>query len=157
MTAADVSDMPTGVLLISRQSAHVLCGTNRPPIYPGTWFLRYGTYSWHIRGVKCMCGASQFKLSLIGCGLCCGIGLHCLCVQLEKLKQERDATRIKAQEEALERQYSRWKVPTQLRTSQQIRSNPEAREAAYARHALHTSLAQVRCSLVLPSYRAQNA
>lgn len=74
---------------------------------------------------------------------------------MDKLKQERDTARIKAQEVALERQYSRWKVPTQLRTSQQIRSNPEAREAAYARHALRTSLAQVRYPLAFLSYRAQ--
>jgi hypothetical protein len=63
--------------------------------------------------------------------------------QLEQLKQERDKERLAEQEENLFRQYDRWKVPTRLRTSQQIRSDPEARKVGYARHALRTSLNQV--------------
>lgn len=64
-------------------------------------------------------------------------------VQLIRRKEERDQIRLAAQEEDLARQYDRWKVPTELRTSQQIRSDPEAREYSYARHALRNSLAQV--------------
>ena len=67
---------------------------------------------------------------------------------MKKLKQKRDEVRLAAQEEALERQYKRWKVPTELRTSQQIRSDPAAREAAYARHALRTSLTQVCLQMI---------
>ena len=58
------------------------------------------------------------------------------------MKAERDAARFAAQAEALQRQFDRWKIPTHLRTSQQRRSNPAARRASYARHALRQALAQ---------------
>lgn len=72
------------------------------------------------------------------------------CVQLARLKAQRDVVRLAEQQQALERQFDRWRVPQSLRTSQQRRADPQQREHAYARHALRSSLAQVRLLFPLP-------
>jgi sRNA-binding protein len=58
------------------------------------------------------------------------------CVQLERLKAERDQQRAEEQAAALQRQLARWQSPRQLRSAQQVRPDPQARRFAYARHAL---------------------
>jgi hypothetical protein len=63
-----------------------------------------------------------------------------LLAQVAALKAERDEVRLKAQAEAMQRQFDRWKKPTHLRTSRERRPDVASRQLNYARHALRREL-----------------
>jgi hypothetical protein len=63
-----------------------------------------------------------------------------LAVQVAEIKAENDWERLSAQEDAMQRQFDRWKRPTHLLTSRERRPYIKPRMVGFARQALRTTI-----------------
>jgi hypothetical protein len=63
-----------------------------------------------------------------------------LAVQVAEIKAEKDWERLSSQDEAMQRQFDRWKRPTHLITSRERRPDIKDRMVNFARQAVRTNI-----------------